>query len=160
MMEASRFVAYLQEHLAGSEAGSRIVKSLKRQHPHDDLRDVMTRFERQFDEEQEVLRTVIHRLGGGSGPSIVAQMFGLAGSMVAVAQRVVVGDPAPSLLEQLESLAVGVWGKRLMWGAIARKASEDPRLADLEIDRLIEMAESQEFDLLRLRDAELATLAA
>jgi hypothetical protein len=159
-MEVSRFVPYLQEHLAGSEAGSRIVRSLKRQHPHDDLGEVMSRFERQFDEEQDVLRTVIHRLGDGSGPSIVALMFGLAGSVVAVAQRIVVGEPTPSLLEQLESLAVGVWGKRLLWGAIARRASEDPRLADIEIDRLIEMAESQEIDLLRLRDAELGALAA
>ena len=159
-MDASRFVPYLEDHMAGSVAGSRIVGSLMRQHPYDDLGDAMTRLEQQFDEEQEVLRTVIHRLGGGSAPSITAQVFGLAGSMVAVARRIVVAEPAPSRFEQLESLAVGVWGKRLLWGAIARQASEDPRLADIEIDRLIEMAESQEIDLLRLRDEELVKLAA
>ena len=156
----ARMIPYLEDHVAGSEAGSRIVGSLMRQHPYTDLGDVMIRFELQFDEEREVLRTAIHRLGGGSAPSITAQVFGVAGSMVAVARRIVVAEPAPSPFEQLESLAVGVWGKRLMWGALARMASDDPRLADIEFERLIEMAESQEIDLLRLRDEELATVAA
>lgn len=158
-MDASGFVSYLQDHLAASEAGSKIVTSLRRSND-DNVGEVMTRFEQEFGEEQQVLRTVIDRLGGGSAPSITAQVFGLAGSIVAIARRIVVAEPAPSLLEELESLAVGVWAKRLLWGAIARRASEDPRLADIAIDRLIEMAESQEIELLRLRDAELATLAA
>jgi hypothetical protein len=160
MMDASGFVSYLQDHLAASEAGSKIVTSLRRSNDDDNVGEVMTRFEQEFGEEQQVLRTVIDRLGGGSAPSITAQVFGLAGSIVAIARRIVVAEPAPSLLEELESLAVGVWAKRLLWGAIARRASEDPRLADIAIDRLIEMAESQEIELLRLRDAELATLAA
>jgi len=159
-MDGSRFVSYLQEHLAASEAGSKMVSSLRRSKDYDNLGEVMTRFEQQFGEEQQVLRTAIDRLGGGSAPSITAQVFGLAGSIVAVARRIVCAEPARSPLEELESLAVGVWAKRLLWGAIARKASEDPRLADIEIDRLIDMAESQEIELLRLRDAELATLAA
>ncbi len=160
MMEASRFVAYLEDHLAGSEAGSRIVSSLLRSHAYDDVAEVMEGFQQQFSEEQQVLRTVIDRLGSGPAPSLAAQAFGFAGSVVSVARRIVVAEPKPSLLEELESLAVGVWAKRLLWGAIARKASEDPRLTDIAIDRLIEMAESQERDLLRLRDAELTTLAA
>lgn len=159
-MEAFRFVSYLEDHLAASEAGSKIVSSLRRSNAYDDVGEVMTRFEQQFGEEQEVLRTVIDRLGGGSAPSLTAQVFGLAGSIVGVARRIVFAERAPSLLEELESLAVGVWAKRLLWGAIARKASEDPRLADIEIDRLIETAESQEIDLLRLRDSELAILTA
>lgn len=159
-MDGSRFVSYLEDHLAASEAGSKIVRSLRRSNAYDEVGEVMTRFEQQLGEEQQVLRTVIDRLGGGSAASITAQVFGLAGSIVAVARRIVVAEPAPSLLEELESLAVGVWAKRLLWGAIARKASEDPRLADIEVDRLNEMAESQEIQLLRLRDAELATLAA
>ncbi len=45
-MDAARIVPYLEDHLAGSEAGSRIVHSLMRQHPYDDLGDVMSRFRR------------------------------------------------------------------------------------------------------------------
>ncbi|MGZ8631729.1 MAG: hypothetical protein ACXWZF_12310 [Actinomycetota bacterium] len=71
-----------------------------------------------------------------------------------------ISEPVPSLLEDLEALAVGVWGKRLLWGATARKAAEDRRLVDIEIERLVEMAEAQEIELLRLRDAELDTLMA
>lgn len=159
-MEVFRFVSYLEDHLAASEAVSKIVSSLRLSNAYDDVGEVMTRFEQQFGEEQEVLRTVIDRLGGGSAPSLMAQVFGLAGSIGGVARKIVFAERAPSLLEELESLAVGVWAKRLLWGAIARKASEDPRLADIEIDRLIETAESQEIDLLRLRDSELAILTA
>lgn len=42
-----------------------------------------------------------------------------------------------------------------MWGALARRAMEDTSLADIEIERLVEQAEAQELEILRLRDDEL-----
>ena len=71
-------------------------------------------------------------------------MLGLAAGLATTARRVVMPEPVPSLLEDLESLAVGVWGKRLLWGALARRAMEDSRLADIEVEVLVEQAEAQE----------------
>ena len=116
----------------------------------------MLRLEVQIEDEQRALRTAISRLGGmASGPGLLGQVMGLAAGLATAARRVVIPEPVPSLLEDLESLAVGVWGKRLLWGALARRAMEDARLADIEIEVLVEQAEAQEFEILRLRDDEL-----
>lgn len=116
----------------------------------------MVRLEVQIEDEQRSLRTAIARLGGTvSSPGLVGQVLGLAAGLASTARRVVMPEPVPSLLEDLESLAVGVWGKRLLWGALARRAMEDTSLADIEIERLVEQAEAQELEILRLRDDEL-----
>jgi hypothetical protein len=62
---------------------------------------------------------------------------------------------APTLLEDLEVLAIGVWGKRLLWGTLARATTHDPRLAVLDADRLACQAEAEERELLRLRSDEI-----
>lgn len=54
-MDGSRFVSYLEDHLAASEAGSKIVRSLRRSNAYDEVGEAMTRFEQQFGEEQQVL---------------------------------------------------------------------------------------------------------
>jgi hypothetical protein len=116
----------------------------------------MLRLEVQIEEEQQALRTAIDRLGGtDSGPGLVGQVLGLAAGAATAARRLLIPERVPSLLEDLESLAVGIWGKRLLWGALARRAMEDTRLADIEIERLVEQAEAQELEILRLRDDEL-----
>ena len=160
MMDDRAFVSYLEDHLAGSEAGRSTVRRIRRDHVADEVGLAMARFDLQFEEEQRSLRTAIQRLDDRPSPSLVTQAIGLTSSLLVWARRTALPEPVPSLLEDLEALAVGVWGKRLLWGAIARKAAEDPRLSDIEIERLVEMAEAQEIELLRLRDAELDTLAA
>ena len=155
-MDDRTFAAYLEDHLVGSGAGLSVARRLRRAHLGNELGAAMLRLEVQIEDEQRVLRTAIGRLGGTvSGPGLVGQVLGLAAGLATTARRVVLPEPVPSLLKDLESLAVGVWGKRLLWGALARRAMEDPRLADIEIEQLVEQAEAQEFEILRLRDDEL-----
>ena len=155
-MDDRTFASYLEDHLVGSEPGLTIARRLRRAHLGDDVGAAMLRLEVQIEDEQRVLRTAIVRLGGTvSGPGLIGQVFGLAAGLATTARRVVLPEPVPSLLEDLEALAVGVWGKRLLWGALARRAMEDPRLADIEIEELVAQAEAQELEILRLRDDEL-----
>jgi hypothetical protein len=155
-MDDRTFAAYLEDHLVGAGAGLTVARRLRRAHLGDEIGAAMLRLEVQIEEEQRTLRTAIDRLGGtASGPGLLGQVLGLAAGVAATARRVVLPEPVPSLLEDLEALAVGVWGKRLLWGALARRAMEDSRLADIEIERLVEQAEAQELELLRLRDDEL-----
>jgi hypothetical protein len=155
-MDDRAFAAYLEDHLAGSGAGLTIVRRLRRQHPGDEIGTAMLRLEVEIEEERLALRTAIDRLGGShAGPGVIGLVLGLAGGVAAAARRALIHEPVPSLLEDLESLAVGVWGKRLLWGALARKAMENQRLADIEVERLAEQAEAQELEILRLRDEEL-----
>ncbi len=155
-MDDRTFAAYLEDHLVGSGAGLTVARRLRRAHPGDEIGAAMLRLEVQIEDEQRALRTAIVRLGGSaSGPGLIGQVMGLAAGLATAARRVVIPEPVPSLLEDLESLAVGVWGKRLLWGALARRAMEDARLADIEVEVLVEQAEAQEFEILRLRDDEL-----
>lgn len=155
-MDDRDFAAYLEDHLVGSGAGLTVVRRLRRAHPGDDIGAAMLRLEVQIEHEQRTLRTAIARLGGTvSGPGLVGQVLGLAAGLATAARRVVMPEPVPTLLEDLESLAVGVWGKRLLWGALARRLMQDSRLADIEIEMLVEQAEAQELEILRLRDDEL-----
>jgi hypothetical protein len=155
-MDDRTFAAYLEDHLVGSGAGLTVARRLRRAHPGDEIGAAMLRLEVQIEDEQRALRTAIVRLGGtASGPGLLGQVMGLAAGLATAARRVVIPEPVPSLLEDLESLAVGVWGKRLLWGALARRAMEDARLADIEVEVLVEQAEAQEFEILRLRDDEL-----
>jgi hypothetical protein len=87
---------------------------------------------------------------------VVTRAIGLSSSVVIWARNLLIPQPAPMLVEDLEALAVGIWGKRLLWGAIARRAGVDPRLADVPVERLAESAEQQEIEVLRLRDDAIA----
>jgi hypothetical protein len=58
---------------------------------------------------------------------------------------------SPGTFADLEALAIGVWGKRLLWGTLSRLADVDKRLGELPLDDLIADAERQEVELLRLR---------
>jgi hypothetical protein len=71
----------------------------------------------------------------------------------------VAATASPRPFSDLEALAIGVWGKRLLWGALIELSVIDERIAELPLDSLTEQAERQEVELLRLRsDAVLRSL--
>jgi hypothetical protein len=73
-----------------------------------------------------------------------------AGAAAEMAGRVgTVGSPKP--FTDLEALAIGVWGKRLLWGALIELSEVDERIASLPLSDLSDQAERQEVELLRLR---------
>ena len=56
-----------------------------------------------------------------------------------------------SRLEEIETLALGVEGKLALWRALLGTHASDPRLADVDVDGLIDRARSQRRRLERLR---------
>ena len=84
--------------------------------------------------------------------SIVKRTVRLMGGILAqVRERSPLASP-PSRMEDLEALAVGIWGKRLLWGTVARLALHDDRFGGLDVATLARRAEEQEKTVLRLRD--------
>lgn len=149
---ASEFVTYLEDHLAGSEAGLAVARRLRRRHHDDEVGASMERLIADIGSDQQVLRETIALLRGSvAGPSAFARAAGAATSVATWVRRSL-PQRVPTLLEDLEALAIGVWGKRLLWGALARKATVDPRLAEFPYEVLATRAEDQERLLLRLRD--------
>ncbi len=139
---------YLNDHLAGAEIGLRTAERLAPQlggEAERFLQGMCTAIE----EERELLRDVLDRLG--LTDSLLKRSVGVAGAALgAMRDAIPIGD-APTVLEDVELLAIGVWGKRLLWGTLARVAAHDDRFANVPVDRLAARAEAQERTLLGIR---------
>lgn len=145
-MDEDRLATYLDEHLAGAEAAIEITRRLA---DDVDLKEPMTWLDEQLNEDRDVLQEIRSRLPASEG--LIARTVGLVGGMLAHVRDRSPLAPAPSRMEDLEALAIGVWGKRLLWGTLARVAECEDAFRDIDVDSLIEGAEEQEKKLLRLR---------
>jgi hypothetical protein len=154
-MDERALATYLNDHLAGSTAGLWTATRLIGEHRNDDIGHYLLTFRDQVIEDREVLRSAIRRLPADE--SIVKRTAGALAAALVWTRNVLPLRGTPSLLEDLESLAIGVWGKRLLWGSLARVSAEDDRFADVDVERLAKRAEEQERELLRLRDEAIRT---
>ena len=152
-MDEKSFAGYLNDHLGGSEAALKIVERLAEQHGEDEIGAYMRTLRTEIEEGRSAIRTALDLLG--EGESVLTRSVGAVGGMLTWLRDAAPIGSAPTLLEDLEALAIGVWGKRLLWGTLARAATRDPRLAVLDADRLADQAEGEERELLRLRSAEI-----
>ena len=108
----ARFRAYLADHLTGSDAAFAVVKRLRASHHASAEGRLFERLYHEFSEERVVVRTLLQSLGGS--PFKLKRLIGqAAGSALQVAAGGEPGDLA--LFRTLESLSVGVQGKRCLW---------------------------------------------
>ena len=148
-MDERTLATYLDDHLAAATAAIAICQRLAKDHEQDPLGHDILGLEDEIQEDQALLTAARTKLP--SDESVVKKAVGLGGSALDWARDRSPLSSAPSLLEDLEALAVGVWGKRLLWGTLARVAHSDERFADLDLDGLSARAEVQERTLLKLR---------
>ena len=110
---AASLIAYLQEHLSGSDAAYQVVAKLRRTRDADDR--LFARLLQEFEEERDVVRGILATLDASS-----VSMKRLAAQVSAPLLRASSGG-APgdlSLFRTLEGLALGVQGKRCLWRAL------------------------------------------
>jgi hypothetical protein len=53
------------------------------------------------------------------------------------------GEPELGTFMAVETLALGVWGKLILWRALSRVADQHPAIASVDLDGLIARAENQ-----------------
>jgi hypothetical protein len=150
-MDAAALAGYVNEHLTGAEGALRVVSRLRDVGDDVELVRFMDRLEADIEQERAVLRDVLAILD--ADPSLIGRTVGTVGGMVMRAREAI--SDTPTRLEDLEALAIGVWGKRLLWGALVRVAAHDDRFDAFNLDGLVATAEEQERALLRLRADEL-----
>lgn len=148
-VDDARLRTYLNDHLAGGTAAVWTLVRLAADHRGDELGRPLADLRDQVAMDRDTLRDLLGRLP--SGESLWKRALGAVGA-VAAWGRNLLPDPRPTPAEELEALAIGVWGKRLLWGTMTRVAERDPRFADVDVRELTERAEEQEKELLRLRD--------
>jgi hypothetical protein len=112
-------IAYLREHLTGSDVAIHVVRRLRRTHEGTPEGRLFAYLAEEFEEDRAVVRSLLAHLGAsaGSAKRLVGQASGALLSVVAGGQ-----PGALSLLRTLEGLAIGVQGKRCMWRALESAA--------------------------------------
>jgi hypothetical protein len=108
-------IAYLRDHLTGSDVALRVVHRLGAKHQGTEDGTLFRRLYKAFEEDRAVVRTLLTQLGA-SGRSIKRAAGYASGTVLSVTAG---GEPGDlSLLRTLEALAIGVQGKRCMWRAL------------------------------------------
>jgi hypothetical protein len=107
-------IAYLRDHLTGSDVAIRVVHRLRLTH-HGTDGMLFHRLFKEFEEDRSVVHALLARLGA-SGRSLKRAAGVASGTVLMVAAGGAAGDL--SLLRALEALAIGVQGKRCMWRAL------------------------------------------
>ena len=140
--------AYLRHHVAGSDAAEGMARSLLDRELDQDVRSFLEGFIESLDSERAFVITALDKLD--EGPGLLERGMGMATGIATKVMDAVPGG-APSDLEGLEALALGVWGKRLLWGTLKTVAELDDRFRALPLDELSDQADDQERELVRLR---------
>ncbi|MEO5821561.1 MAG: hypothetical protein ABIT71_13760 [Vicinamibacteraceae bacterium] len=116
-------VAYLREHLTGSDAAIQVVERLRLAHAGTQEGRLFASLFDEFREEREIVRVLLAQ--AGASPLSIKRLAGQAGGAVmtlaAGGER---GDL--SLFRTLEGLSVGVQGKRCLWRALQSLLGDQP----------------------------------
>jgi hypothetical protein len=110
---------YLNDHLAGATAGVELAKRAAREHAATELGPFLGTLAREVEEDREALRTLMRELGIREQRAKVA--LGWTAEKLGRLKlngHVLSRSPLTPLVE-LEGLALGVFGKRQMWLALA-----------------------------------------
>jgi hypothetical protein len=143
---------YLNDHLAGAHAALEMVSLLRG--PSDS--DVWRTIEMEIGEDRRELEGLMRRTGADSSTLRRAAAW-TAEKLAELKLRA--DDPSGGALRRLElieALAIGIDGKRALWTALQRSATESADLGLVDYPRLIARAERQR----RLVEAERLDAAA
>jgi hypothetical protein len=134
---------YLNDHLAGATAGTALARRCLSRNRSGPLGDFLTRLVREIEEDRASLRDVMRRVGARQNPAkrAAARMLERAG--LAKLNGSLTSYTPLSRLVELEGLSAGVEAKRLLWLSLRAALGSDPRLADIDLERLAERARSQ-----------------
>lgn len=142
MDERDRLVGiYLQDHLAGSVVALELIRRAARSNEKNELGSFLTGLHEEIRADQKTLLDVMGALGVEpsrvkNGAAWAAEKAG----RLKLNGRLVRYSPL-SRVHELEALEAGIVGKRSLWTNL--EALEDPRLAGVDLARLVERAEAQ-----------------
>ena len=149
---------YLNDHLAGATAGVNLVEQAADRHRSDDLGEFFAPLAAEIKADLATLETLMEDLNVDKSASKVA--LAEVGSKVAAPKFNAAGAGNQHLGDfvTLETLSIGVEGKRCMWVALQAVADAYPELGALDLSALEGRAQNQR-DQLESKRNEFAPLA-
>jgi hypothetical protein len=134
---------YLNDHMGGATLGSELADQIRDRNEGTTLGDIIAPVATEIEEDRQALDDLMEALDVSRNP--VKQV----GSWVAEKMSRVKfsgvgpGDAEYGNFMALESLALGVLGKRSLWVALKTVGDQHDTLAKLDLDALIERADAQ-----------------
>ena len=141
-MSDGKVSTYLNDHLAGSVGAIELMERAIQENAGSLLARRLEEILREIKKDQAVVQDLIERIGAKENPLKKAGAW-----LVEKAGRVKLGgsdDPSElARLEVLETLAMGVHGKRALWRALRVVADRYPALRELDLNLLERRAVEQ-----------------
>jgi len=140
---------YLHDHMAGSNFAVDLVESLRDQYSGEPLGGFAAGLLVDIEADKEVLQGIINRVGKGSADlKEAAAWLGEKVSKLKLSRGAAGGF---GTFEALETLSLGILGKRALWRALLAIADADGRIGDVDPERLIARAEAQHAQVEEMR---------
>ena len=153
---------YLEDHYAGATAGLELARRSAAANRGNPYGEVLARIADDIEEDRDSLRAVMTDLGVEPARLKVAGAWAgeKAGRMKLNGH--LTGYSPQSRVIEIESLVMGVTGKRCLWSALRHVAAQEPRLKVEELERRLERAERHvaELEEQRLKAVSEAVAAA
>jgi hypothetical protein len=134
---------YLNDHLAGSAAGSELAEKLRDNNQGSELGNVMAALHRDILQDRATLEELMASLEVERHPVKEAAGWLLERLSRLRLNPALTGSAELTRLLETEALSLGIEGKLAMWLALKEAAAGDQRLAGADFDRLIERARCQ-----------------
>jgi hypothetical protein len=143
---------YVSDHLAGAAAAIQLAERCRARNPASELGYELQGLLAEIEEDLRVLERVLRAAGGSPKPIKRASALGveLLANLRMSLPVVGTGSAKVARLEEIETLCLGIEGKRLLWRALASAGGGDGR-ADFDFEHLERRAEAQRDRLERFR---------
>jgi hypothetical protein len=142
-MHAKHLATYMKDHFAGSVAAVELLDHLISSNRGKIHEQIFIQLRQEVGEDQEVLRGLLDDLDSGSGALRNTTAF-LSEKLARI--KLLLEDPSGgqlARLEKLETLALGIDGKRALWHSLLAVAEEIPALRKVDLARLVQRAGDQ-----------------
>jgi hypothetical protein len=132
---------YIQDHLAGAYAAMELLGLLRDQHAGRPLGQFADSLLAEVESDRATLEGLARRVGDGSSP-LKETMAWLGAKLSRLKLGRTTGGQLGAL-EILETVGLGILGKRALWRALKDVAQNGGPFVDVDLDRLIARAEDQ-----------------
>lgn len=149
---------YLNDHLGGSAAGVEIAEKLRSRNEGTPFGGVLNELVLEIKEDRATLENLMDRLGIERNPSRLSAGGSIGKLTRLKTTKQLTGSSELSRLMDIESLSLGLEGKRAMWRELQEVAEMDQRIASTDLKGLADRASRQRETLepYRLQCAALA----
>lgn len=142
-MAPETLATYLNDHLAGSSTGLELAEKLAEETEGTDLGASMVQLAADIAADRLTLQEVVRSLGIEEQESKQALGWVAEKATRLRLNRMAMGSEALARLLDMETLSMGIEGKRNLWHSLSEVAPVYPELTGFDFDNLVKRAEDQ-----------------